>query len=73
LAGIAEALQRYHRPRELGQLEISVTPPAGAITLECARQYADLSVDRVIIWLTDGTSAADLRALVSQMGDTVIG
>jgi hypothetical protein len=73
LAGIAEAFQRCHRPQELGKLEISVTPPAGAITLECARQYADLGVDRLIIWPTDGTRAADLRTLISQMGDTVIG
>lgn len=73
LAGIADALKRYHRPQELGRLEISITPPAGPITLEQARQYADLGVDRLIIWPTDGTSAADLRALVSQIGDTLIG
>jgi probable F420-dependent oxidoreductase len=73
LAGIADALQRYSRPQGLGQLEISITPPPGAITLDRARQYADLGVDRLIIWPTDGTSAADLRVLVSQMGDTVIG
>jgi probable F420-dependent oxidoreductase len=73
LAGIADALKRYNRPQELGKLEISVTPPPGTITLERARQYADLGVDRLIIWPTDGTNAGDLRALVSQVGDTVIG
>jgi probable F420-dependent oxidoreductase len=73
LAGVADALKRYYRPQELGKLEISVTPPPGTITLERARQYADLGVDRLIIWPTDGTSAADLRVLVSQLGDTVIG
>jgi probable F420-dependent oxidoreductase len=73
LAGIADALKRYNRPQELGKLEISVTPPAGTITLERAKQYADLGVDRLIIWPTDGMSAGDLRALVSQIGDTVIG
>jgi probable F420-dependent oxidoreductase len=73
LAGIADALKRYHRPQELGKLEISVTPPPGPITLERARQYANLGVDRLIIWPTDGTSAADLRELVSQLGDTVMG
>ncbi len=73
LAGIADALIRYHRPQELGGLEISVTPPAGTITLERARQYADLGVDRLIIWPPDGIGAADLRTLVSQMGDTLIG
>ncbi len=73
LAGIADTLKRYHRPQELGKLEISVTPPPGPITLERAKQYADLGVDRLIIWPTDGTSAADLKAFVSQIGDTVIG
>ena len=73
LAGIAAALTRYHRPQELGRLEISVTPPPGPITLERAKRYADAGVDRLIIWPTDGTSAADLRVLVSQIGDSVIG
>jgi probable F420-dependent oxidoreductase len=73
LAGIADASTRYQRPAELGTLEISVTPPPGTITLERARQYTDLGVDRLIIWPPDGTSAKDLRALVSQVGDTLIG
>ncbi len=73
LAEVADALERYNRPQELGKLEISVTPPPGPITLERARQYTDLGVDRLIIWPPDGTSAADLRVLVSQIGDTVIG
>lgn len=73
LAGIADALERYQRPQALGQLEISVTPPPGTISLERARRYADLGVDRLIIWPPDGISAADLRNLVSLFGDTVIG
>jgi probable F420-dependent oxidoreductase len=73
LAGIADALKRYHRPQALGKLEISVTPPSGTITLERARQYADLGVDRLVIWPPDGIGAADLRTLVSGLGDTVIG
>src|SRR5258706_6980536 len=73
LAGIANASNQYDRPQELGALEISVTPPPGTITLERAKQYAELGVDRLIIWPPDGTSAGDLRALVSQIGDTVIG
>lgn len=73
LTGISEALTRYHRPQELGKLEISVTPPPGTLTVERARQYADLGVDRLIIWPPDGISTADLRAFVSHLGDTVIG
>ncbi|HEU5378808.1 MAG TPA: LLM class F420-dependent oxidoreductase [Ktedonobacteraceae bacterium] len=73
LAGIADAFQRYDRPQALGKLEISVTPPPGTITLERARRYADLGVDRLIIWPPDRISAEDLRAFVSHLGDTVIG
>jgi probable F420-dependent oxidoreductase len=73
LAGIAEALHRYDRPQALGKLEISVTPPPGIITLERARRYADLGVDRLIIWPPDGISPTDLRNFVSHLGETVIG
>ena len=73
LAGIADALERYQRPQALGQLEISVTPPPGTISLERARRYADLGVDRLIIWPPDGIGAADLRNFISLFGDTVIG
>ncbi|HLZ55929.1 MAG TPA: LLM class F420-dependent oxidoreductase [Ktedonosporobacter sp.] len=73
LDGLADALKRYNRPQELGKLEISVTPPPGSVTLERARRYADLGVDRLIVWPKDGTSVADLRALVSEIGDTLIG
>jgi probable F420-dependent oxidoreductase len=73
LADIAEALKRYDRPPELGTLEISVTPPAGTITLETAKQYADLGVDRLIALPRKRFSEVDLKAFVSQIGDTLVG
>lgn len=73
LAGLADAHQRYDRPQTLGKLEISVTPPPGTVTPERARRYADLGVDRLIIWPPDGMSAEDLRTFISHLGDTVIG
>jgi probable F420-dependent oxidoreductase len=73
LAGIAEALKRYDRPQELGKLEISVTPPSGMIALDDAKRYADLGVDRLIALPRRRFSEADLRAFVSQIGDTLIG
>jgi alkanesulfonate monooxygenase SsuD/methylene tetrahydromethanopterin reductase-like flavin-dependent oxidoreductase (luciferase family) len=73
LADIAEALKRYERPQELGPLEISVTPPAGTITLEDAQQYADLGVDRLIALPRRRFSEVDLKAFVSQIGETLIG
>jgi probable F420-dependent oxidoreductase len=73
LAGIAEALKRYNRPQELGKLEISVTPPSGMITLDDAKRYADLGVDRLIALPRRRFNEVDLRAFVSQIGDTLIG
>jgi probable F420-dependent oxidoreductase len=73
LGNITEALQRYDRPGELGKLEISVTPPRGTITLEHAKRYADLGVDRLIINPPRQRSEVDLKAFVSRIGETVIG
>jgi len=75
LGDLAEALKRYNRPPELGKLEINISPPGAAdITLELARQYADLGVDRLIIHPPRqfGQSVAALSGFVSQIGETVL-
>jgi probable F420-dependent oxidoreductase len=72
LADITEALKRYDRPQALGKLEISVTPPSRVITLEDAQRYADLGVDRLILLPRKKFSKADLKAFVSQIGETVL-
>jgi probable F420-dependent oxidoreductase len=75
LGAITQALQRYDRPGELGKLEISVTPPRGTITLEHAKRYAGLGVDRLIINPPRQVqlSEVDLKAFVSLIGETVLG
>jgi probable F420-dependent oxidoreductase len=72
LAEIAEALKRYNRPPELGKLEISITPPLGTITLENAKRYADLGVDRLIMLPRKHFSEARLKEFISQIGETVV-
>jgi hypothetical protein len=47
LAGLATAAREVERPAGLGRLEISITPRIG-FTVEDARAYADLGVDRLI-------------------------
>jgi probable F420-dependent oxidoreductase len=54
VAGAAEALARLRRvaadcerPADLGELEITITPP-GPVDLDTARRYADLGVDRLV-------------------------
>ena len=69
------------RPNELGPIEISVTPK-GNITLERAKQYADLGVQRLIV-LFPTTSEGELFAknittesivdYVKKLGDEVVG
>jgi probable F420-dependent oxidoreductase len=72
LVDIAEALKRYERPQELGTLEISVTPPSGKITLDDAKRYADLGVDRLILLPRRTFRETDLKEFVSQLGEAVV-
>ena len=47
IAALRELEKSCNRPSELGQLEISVTPP-GRIDADTMQRYADLGVDRLI-------------------------
>lgn len=49
LADLEKAAQQVDRPAELGELEISVTPPQGELTAEQIAQYAELGVHRLIL------------------------
>lgn len=49
LGALREALRRYARPPELGELEITVTPADDALTREVVEQYAELGVHRLVI------------------------
>lgn len=73
LSEIEEVRKRYQRPEELGNLEISITPPPGGITLEDAKRYANLGVDRLILLPLKRFSEANLKAFVSQLGETILG
>ena len=74
LAGIGEALQHSPRPQELGDLEISVTPPPRReIPLESAKHYADLGVHRLILMPPSNLDKAGLKEYVTRIGDTLIG
>jgi probable F420-dependent oxidoreductase len=47
-AGLATAADQVHRPAELGELEISVTP-RGQITRELAAEFAQAGVHRLVL------------------------
>jgi probable F420-dependent oxidoreductase len=48
LGGLRAAADRTERPAELGELEISVTPPRGSLTPESAAAFAELGVHRLV-------------------------
>ena len=72
LEGLRDAAQRYHRPAELGRLEISITP-RGPINRETAEQFAALGVHRLILSPPHKASEAELEEFVVRIGKTLIG
>ena len=48
VAGLAAAAGRVHRPAELGELEISVTP-RGQVTRDLAEEFARAGVHRIVL------------------------
>lgn len=71
LAGLQEAAHQVSRPKELGALEISITP-GPALDLEAAKHYADLGVHRLIPFRRAKTEQ-ELLEFVSQTRDTLLG
>jgi probable F420-dependent oxidoreductase len=71
LAGLRKVAARCDRPANLGELEITITPP-GPIDLKTARRYADLGVHRLVIQpLTEDGSG--IEELIESVGETLVG
>ena len=68
---LRETARRLERPPELGELEITITPPA-AVDVETALRYADAGVHRLALQpeTMDGTAIDELIATV---GDQLVG
>lgn len=49
MKGLTEAATAESRPAELGELEITVTPPPGLIDVDTAKRYEDLGVSRLVL------------------------
>ena len=71
LTGLRKAAQEVNRPRNLGELEISITPGPG-LDLEAAKRYAGLGVHRLIPFRRAKTEQ-ELLDFVSQTKDSLIG
>ena len=71
LAGLREATSAPGRPPELGALEISVTPRE-RLAPDIVRRYADLGVDRLILYRSAATED-QLMAFIEATAGTLIG
>lgn len=71
LTALRASASRYERPAELGDLEITITPP-GTPDLDTARRYADLGVHRLTLQphTMDGTA---MDELIDSVGTTLVG
>lgn len=70
LGALSEAAQRHGRPAQLGDLEITITPPPH-FDAEMARRYADVGVHRLVLQpQTSHGSAID--DLIESAGRTLI-
>jgi probable F420-dependent oxidoreductase len=71
LAGLRKVAAERDRPAELGELEITITPP-GPIDLRTAQRYADLGVHRLV--LTPASEGGPgIEELIDSAGATLIG
>lgn len=77
LQGLREAAERYPRPAELGELEISLTPvagrqAAGPIDEGTAVRFLELGVHRLVLLPPRHLDEDALAGFVAQVGDTLI-
>ncbi|MDR0359597.1 MAG: hypothetical protein LBJ87_09065, partial [bacterium] len=59
------------RPADLGDLEITITPP-GEVDVDTARRYAELGVHRLTVQPQSMDGSA-MDELISSVGETLIG
>ncbi len=71
LDGLAEAARRVERPAELGELEISITPPPGPLDRDSVARYADLGVHRLIPFPLHRSGVA-VEGEVRAIGDKLV-
>jgi hypothetical protein len=71
LRALREAGTRYERPAELGDLEITITPPA-RFDADMARRYGDVGVHRLVLQPQTSKGSA-IDDLIESASDTLIG
>ena len=68
---LRQAEQRYHRPADLGKLEISITPPGYEIDRATVQRYATAGVDRLVLRPQPALDAAGLEQFAATTAQTL--
>jgi probable F420-dependent oxidoreductase len=71
IKALRQAEQRYHRPADLGKLEISITPPGYEIDRATVQRYATAGVDRLVLRPQPALDAAGLEQFVATTAQTL--
>jgi probable F420-dependent oxidoreductase len=71
LIGLRKVADGCDRPADLGDLEITITPP-GPLDLKTASRYAELGVHRLVI-PPRATDGSDIEELIESVGMTLVG
>jgi len=71
LAALRRVAERDGRPAELGELEITITPPPD-FDEDMARRYADLGVHRLVLQ-TQTSEGSAVDELIDRASDTLVG
>jgi probable F420-dependent oxidoreductase len=71
LAGLRDAAGEYGRPVELGEIEISITPPY-SFDVDMARRYADAGVHRLVVQPPTSSGSA-MDDLINELESHFIG
>jgi probable F420-dependent oxidoreductase len=72
LARLRAVATEVERPAELGELEITITPP-GPVDLRTARRYAELGVHRLAIRPDHDAGSSAIDDLIVSVGETLVG
>ncbi len=70
VAGLREALGRYERPAELGELEISITPSV-ELDADSVRRFEDAGTHRLMPICLPG-SEDELMAFIARLGSDIV-
>jgi probable F420-dependent oxidoreductase len=71
IAGLREATKKYQRPAELGELEITITPPI-PVEKSLAEQYSKLGVHRLNLTLPSNSDVSQAERFIQDAGNALV-